>query len=90
MLNYVTIRKFCELSGYSENAIRTKIRDGVWFEDKVWIKAPDGRVLISVDGYHQWVNGAKVHAKRLAKSPLPIVSIALAGSSGSSPDPLTF
>ncbi|MBK79854.1 MAG: excisionase, partial [Gammaproteobacteria bacterium] len=29
-VNWLTIRKFSEQTGYSEHAVRTKIRDGVW------------------------------------------------------------
>lgn len=54
---YVTISKFSELSGYTEDAIRSKIRDGVWLLGFVWIKAPDGRILISTDGYRRWAEG---------------------------------
>ena len=50
-INHITIRKFSELTGYTEDAIRTKMRDGVWLKDVVWIKAPDGRVLIDLSGY---------------------------------------
>ncbi len=65
MLRYVTIAKFASESGYTEDAIRTKIRDGIWREGLEWHKAPDGRVLVDVDGYHRWVeSGAlKVHRK---------------------------
>ena len=60
MLRYVTIRKFAELSGYSEDAIRAKIRDGIWRMDLEWRKAPDGRILIDVDGYQRWVEGESI------------------------------
>ena len=55
MLRYVTISKFALESGYTENAIRAKIRDGIWTEGEVWIKAPDSRNLIDVEGFEQWV-----------------------------------
>lgn len=55
MLRYLTIAKFAAESGYTENAIRTKIRDGIWREGQEWKRAPDGRVLVDVDGYHRWV-----------------------------------
>ena len=90
MLRYQTIHKFSKESGYSEDAINSKIRDGVWLENKVWIKAPDGRRLIDVEGYYQWVEMArasKPQAKRRLKSPLPIVGSAAANES-SSPLPL--
>jgi hypothetical protein len=60
MLRYVTISKFAAESGYTEGAIRTKIRDGVWREGREWRKAPGGRVLIDVDGYYRWVERSEV------------------------------
>ena len=51
-IRYVTIQRFTEESGYTENAIRTKIRDGIWRYERVWVKAPDGRNLIDVEGYN--------------------------------------
>ncbi|MGF6712703.1 hypothetical protein QFZ41_003667 [Luteibacter sp. W1I16] len=42
-LRYVTIGKFAAESRYTEDAIRTKIKNGVWLHGSVWIKAPDGR-----------------------------------------------
>ncbi len=51
-IRYVTIQRFTEESGYTENAIRTKIRDGIWRYGRVWVKAPDGRNLIDVEGYN--------------------------------------
>ncbi len=77
MLRYVTISKFAELSGYTQVAIRSKIRDGIWRKDMEWRKAPDGRVLIDVDGYHRWVDSepALKLARRTAprsKSPSPL------------------
>lgn len=53
-ITYVTIPQFSEASGYTKDAVRSKIRDGVWLQDVVWIKAPDGRVLIDIEGYHAW------------------------------------
>jgi hypothetical protein len=39
MLRYLTIGKFAEESGYSEDAVRAKIKTGVWLEGIVWRKA---------------------------------------------------
>ena len=60
MMRYLTIGKFAEESGYSEDAVRAKIKTGVWLEDIVWKKAPDGRVLIDTEGYGKWVEGKQV------------------------------
>ncbi|MBV8271913.1 MAG: excisionase [Cupriavidus sp.] len=54
-VRFLTIRKFSEKSGYTEDAVRTKIQRGIWLEGDVWIKAPDGRQLIDVKGYETWV-----------------------------------
>ncbi|WP_426269211.1 excisionase [Dyella kyungheensis] len=62
MLRHVTISKFSKESGYTENAIRMKIKNGVWLEGVVWIKSPDGRVLIDTEGYEKWVAGQQVSA----------------------------
>ncbi len=55
--NFVTINKMAELTGYTEDAIRSKINRGVWLEDDVWKRAPDNRILISIKGFHRWVEG---------------------------------
>lgn len=53
--DYVLIDKAAELTGYSRNAIELKIARGVWVEGRQWCKAPDGRRMISLKGYQQWV-----------------------------------
>ena len=54
MADYVTIPKAAEVTGYSAQAIRTKIHRGVWAEGRVWRRAPDGRILISLRGVEAW------------------------------------
>ena len=52
---YVQISKFCELTGYTERAVETKIHRGVWVEGRQYRRAPDGRLLIDMEGYEKWV-----------------------------------
>lgn len=52
---FVLIPLAATITGYSVKAIRRKIADGVWIENREYVKAPDGRVLISLRGYAQWV-----------------------------------
>lgn len=54
MIDWITIKKFCADTGYSDDAVRSKISQGIWREGIVWRKAPDGRVLISISGYNAW------------------------------------
>ena len=88
---YLTVRKFANESGYTEDAIRSKIRDGVWRLGDIWIKAPDGRTLIDVEGYESWVEMGG-ESNRLQSRALKSVScIGVKGAargSPSSPPPL--
>ena len=56
VVEYVTVRKAAELTGYSERAIRHKISNGLWPENIVWKWAPDGVQLIIMEGYYTWAN----------------------------------
>jgi len=53
--SYVTIALAAQQTGYSEKAIRRKIESGVWVEGREFRRAPDGHILISMQGYVQWV-----------------------------------
>jgi hypothetical protein len=59
VIDLVTVSRFCELSGYTDDAVRAKLSNGVWLEGQVWFKAPDGRILISISGYEAWGRGSK-------------------------------
>lgn len=56
-IRYVTIRKFAEISGYTEKAVRRKMESGMWRPGEIWLKAPDGRILIDIKGFEEWVDG---------------------------------
>ena len=60
-MRYVTIEKASDLTGYTPDAIRSKIKRGDWLEGAVWQRAPDGRVLIDLQGYEKWVEGSLQH-----------------------------
>lgn len=92
MIRYKTIAQFSRESGYTEDAIRTKIRDHIWPVGEVVCRAPDGRVLIDVEGYNQWVESAAEYAPRVhavLKSPFSTKVNAAANASNLSPPPLT-
>lgn len=54
---YVRIKKFVELTGYTDKAVYRKIEDGVWLEGKQYRRAPDGNICIDMEGYAKWVEG---------------------------------
>jgi hypothetical protein len=49
------IDKFCELTGYSRKAVEKKIENGTWLEGREFHRAPDGRIVMDIDGYNRWV-----------------------------------
>jgi len=53
--NWVLIKRFAEITGYSENAVRHKVKNGTWIEGHVWRKAPDGRIFVNVAEFERWV-----------------------------------
>jgi hypothetical protein len=64
MLRWVTIDRFSELSGYTPDAVRSKIKRGDWLERYMWVKAPDGRILISTEAFEQWATSeSQVYAQ---------------------------
>jgi hypothetical protein len=67
VINWLTIRRFAELSGYTEDAVRAKMADGTWLSGWVWRKAPDGRILVSIRGYEEWVEG-RASAPQVARA----------------------
>lgn len=56
---YVTVLKFCEMTGYTEDAVKSRCHNGMWGERQVWIKAPDGHMLIDICGYEKWAESAE-------------------------------
>lgn len=92
MAKYQTVRRFAAESGYTERAIYAKCEDGTWLQGEVWIRAPDGRKLISVEGYEEWVESGQASEQRQGRA-LRSVSCSTASNavnvSRLSPAPLT-
>lgn len=43
------------VTGYTVKAMERKIERGDWQEGKVWRRAPDGHIIMDLQGYHRWV-----------------------------------
>jgi hypothetical protein len=56
-VRFVRIKKFIELTGYTEKAVRGKIHEAVWLEGKHFRRAPDGNICINLEAYDAWVRG---------------------------------
>jgi hypothetical protein len=55
---WVQLTKFCELTGYTRDAIYAKMRRGVWAQGVHWRKAPDGHIMVNIEEYHRWIESA--------------------------------
>jgi hypothetical protein len=57
MSKWVLIHKVVDAIGYTDDAIRAKIKRGVWLCDVHWRKAPDGRLVFNLEAIDKWVEG---------------------------------
>ncbi len=55
---YVRIGLAAAIFGLTEKAIRRKIEDGKWLENREFRRSPDGEIWISVQGVTRWVERA--------------------------------
>lgn len=57
-MRWVLVKKFSELSGYSEEAVRQKIKKGVWLYGAHYRKAPDGRIIVNIEEVEKWLESS--------------------------------
>jgi hypothetical protein len=57
MFEWVLIHRLRELVGYSDDAVRAKIKRGVWVQGVHFRKAPDGRLFFNLLAIKQWIEG---------------------------------
>jgi hypothetical protein len=55
MFPWVLIKKLCDLLGYTDDAVRAKIKRGVWLEGIHWRKAPDGHIFCNLEAIQKWI-----------------------------------
>lgn len=56
---WVLIKRLAELTGYSEDAVRHKVKNGTWLQGRIWRKAPDGRIFVNLDEFERWVEASQ-------------------------------
>ena len=57
MFQWVLINKLCDLIGYTDDAVRAKIKRGIWVMGVHFTKAPDGRLLFNLEAIKKWIEG---------------------------------
>jgi hypothetical protein len=55
MFPWVLIHKLVELTGYSDDDVRAKIKRGQWRSGVHWRKAPDNRILFNLEAIKLWI-----------------------------------
>lgn len=56
-VRHVRLKRFAELTGYSEKAVYEKIRTGAWVQGRQFKRAPDGHILVDLQEFDKWVEG---------------------------------
>ena len=62
---------FEALTGYTVKAQERKREGGVWLEGYEYIRAPDGNILMDMEGYERWVEGRRQVASSPRATGLP-------------------
>lgn len=58
-VRYVLLPLFEQLTGYTVKAVQRKIEESIWREGHEFRRAPDGRILMDLEGFEKWVEGQK-------------------------------
>ncbi|WP_248554708.1 excisionase [Paraburkholderia terrae] len=73
MVRFVTIKKFCELTGYTSAAMYSRRNSGEWLTWNIWCYEPGTKkILIDIQAFEKWVEqgqGFSVPHAPLTKSP---------------------
>lgn len=54
-MKWVKLKKYCEISGDTSNAVHAKRKRGVWLDGIQCKVGPDGNIWINVIEVEQWV-----------------------------------
>lgn len=75
MVRFVTIKKFCELTGYTAAGVYTRKCKGIWPEGSVWRYEPGTKkILMDLDNFDRWVEAGEtsiISRVERVGSPLP-------------------
>ena len=66
IMNWVKLKKYCEISGDTSNAVHAKRKRGMWLDGIQCKVGPDGNVWINLIEVERWVeDGNKATSIRL-------------------------
>lgn len=53
----VRLPLFETVTGYTVKAVQRKIESGAWREGREYRRAPDGAILVDMEGFYKWAEG---------------------------------
>lgn len=66
IMNWVKLKRYCEISGDTSNAVHAKRKRGMWLDGVQCKVGPDGNIWINLVEVERWVeNGNKATNQRL-------------------------
>ncbi|HHT9914871.1 TPA: excisionase [Legionella pneumophila] len=66
MVKWVKLKKYCQISGDTSNAVHAKRKRGMWLDGVQCKIGPDGNIWINLDEVEKWVeNGNKATNRSL-------------------------
>ncbi|HAU1304093.1 TPA: excisionase [Legionella pneumophila] len=66
MVKWVKLKKYCQISGDTSNAVHAKRKRGMWLDGIQCKIGPDGNIWINLDEVEKWVeNGNKATNRSL-------------------------
>lgn len=59
-MKWVRLKKYCELSGDTPDAVHARRKRGIWLDHSQCQIGPDGKLWINLEEVEQWIeNGRK-------------------------------
>lgn len=69
MVKWVKLKKYCQISGDTSNAVHAKRKRGMWLDGVQCKMGPDGNIWINLVEVEKWVeNGMKATSQRLQRA----------------------
>jgi hypothetical protein len=57
MVKWIKLKKYCELSGDTSNAVHAKRKRGLWLDGIHCQIGPDGNLWVNLEAVEKWIEG---------------------------------
>ena len=59
-MNWIRLKKYCEISGDTADAVRWRRKSGVWADGKHSKLGPDKKIWVNIKEVEKWVQNYRV------------------------------